>query len=101
SSPTDIYALSLHDALPICGYAFPDAQGVIEVAEGGFVLFSLTGMSSLTNGNGVHVMTFETVYTAHGWLNDVIAIGEGSIDPDREIGRAPSELQSLAYLVCR
>ena len=75
------------------GYAFPDAQGVIEVAEGGFVLFSLTGMSSLTNGNGVHVMTFETVYTAHGWLNDVIAIGEGSIDPDRG-------LLAMRYYAC-
>jgi hypothetical protein len=65
------------------GYAFPDARGVVEVAEGGFVLFSVTGMSSLTNGSGVHVMTFQTENVAHGWLNDAIAIGEGSIDPDR------------------
>jgi hypothetical protein len=38
---------------------------------------------TLTNGSGVHVMTFQTEDAAHGWLNDVIAIGEGSIDPDR------------------
>jgi hypothetical protein len=67
------------------GYAFPDARGVVEVADGGFVLFSLTGMSSLTNGRGVHVMTFQTEDVAHVWLNDVFAIGEGSIDPDRAV----------------
>ena len=55
------------------------------MADGGFVLFSLTGMSSLTNGSGVHVMTFQTENAAHDWLNDVIAIGEGSIDPDRGV----------------
>ena len=42
-------------------------------------------MSSLTNGSGVHVMTFQTENAAHGWLNDVIAIGEGGIDPDRAV----------------
>ena len=47
------------------------------------MLFSLTGMSSLASGSGVHVMTFQTADAAHGWLNDIIAIGEGSIDPDR------------------
>ena len=58
--------------------AFPEATGVIEVTGGGFVLFSLTGMSSLTSGSGVHVMTFQTAGAAHGWLNDIIAIGEGA-----------------------
>jgi hypothetical protein len=67
------------------GYAFPEARGVVEVADGGFVLFSVTSMSSLTNGSGVHVMTFQTANVARGWLNDVIAIGEGSIDPDRAV----------------
>ena len=73
--------------------AFPDARGVIEVAEGGFVLFHLTGMSSLTDGSGVHVMTFETEHAAHNWLNDVITIGEGSIDPDRG-------LLAMRYYAC-
>jgi len=27
------------------GYAFPDARGVVDVADGDFVLFTLTGMS--------------------------------------------------------
>lgn len=63
------------------GYAFPDARGAIDVGERGLVLFTLTGMSSLTNGTGVHVMTFMTEHEPHLWLNDVIAVGEGSIDP--------------------
>jgi hypothetical protein len=63
------------------------------VAGGGFVLFSLTGMSSLTSGSGIHVMTFQTADTAHGWLNEVIAIGEGSIDPDRG-------LLAMRYYAC-
>ena len=45
----------------------------------------LPRMSSLTSGSGVHVMTFQTGDAAHGWLNDVIAVGEGSIDPDRGV----------------
>jgi hypothetical protein len=75
------------------GYAFPDARGVVEVADGGFVLFSVTGMSSLTDGSGVHVMMFQTDNAAHGWLNDVIAVGEGSIDPDRG-------LLAMRYYAC-
>src|SRR3954470_6070288 len=61
------------------GYASPDARGVIDVADG-VVLFALTGLSSLTDGRGVHVLTFQTAAPSHLWLNDVIAVGEGSID---------------------
>ncbi|MGZ4603858.1 MAG: hypothetical protein ACXV3S_01820 [Kineosporiaceae bacterium] len=45
-------------------------------------MFSLTGLSNLTDGAGVHILTFTTDDPAHAWLNDLIAIGEGSIDPD-------------------
>jgi hypothetical protein len=75
------------------GYAFPNAHGVIEVGDGGTVLFSLSGMSSLTNGTGVHVMMFQTDHGALGWLNQVIAVGEGSIDPTRG-------LLAMRYYVC-
>ena len=61
------------------GYASPDARGVIHVDDG-IVLFTLTGLSSLTDGRGVHVLTFQTEAPAHRWLNDVIAVCEGSID---------------------
>ena len=53
-------------------WAFPEGRGV---------------------GSGVHVMTFQTADAAHGWLDDVIAVGEGSIDPDRG-------LLAMRYYVC-
>jgi hypothetical protein len=64
------------------GYASPNARGVIEVDDGA-VLFTLTGLSSLDDGRGVHVLTFQTDAASHLWLNDVIAVGEGSIDMEQ------------------
>lgn len=66
------------------GFAHPDARGSIDVGDARFVLFTLTGLSNLTDGAGVHVMTFLTEHESHLWLNDVIAIGEGSIDQQRQ-----------------
>jgi hypothetical protein len=65
------------------GYAFPNAHGVLDVEVGGSVLFRLTGMSSLTDGRGIHVLTFETGDDEHAWLNDAFALGEGSVDAAR------------------
>jgi len=76
------------------GYAFPDARGAVESSEGGFVLFTLTGMSSLTDGSGVHVMMFMTKDEPHLWLNKVIAVGEGSVDADAGI-------LAMRYYACR
>lgn len=64
------------------GWASPDARGVILV-DGGMVLFTLTGLSSLTDGRGLHVLTFQTEAPSHLWLNDVLALGEGAIDVER------------------
>lgn len=61
------------------GYASPDARGVIHVDDG-VVLFTLTGLSSLTDGRGLHVLTFQTDAPAHRWLGDVLAVGEGAVD---------------------
>ncbi|MGV8907418.1 MAG: hypothetical protein ACOH1Y_00405 [Propionicimonas sp.] len=65
------------------GFAHPDASGVIEVDGGGLVFFTLGGLSNLTDGTGIHVLTFQTDHEPSLWLNEVIAIGEGSIDKDR------------------
>jgi hypothetical protein len=62
------------------GYALPDARGVIHVPESGEVLFALNGLSSLNDGQGVHVMTFQTAAPSYLWINDVVAVGEGTID---------------------
>jgi hypothetical protein len=42
------------------GLAIPDARGAIDMGGQAFVLFALTGLSDLTDGAGVHVMTFMT-----------------------------------------
>ena len=63
------------------GFARPEARGVIDLGHDAFVLFSLSGLSDLTDGAGIHVMTFMTEHEPSRWLNEVIAIGEGSIDP--------------------
>jgi hypothetical protein len=58
----------------------PDARGVIHVPEGGEVLFALNGLSSLIDGQGVHVLTFQTAAPSYLWLNEVVAVGEGTVD---------------------
>lgn len=75
------------------GFALPDARGVIH-AGAAEVLFALTGLSSLHDGRGVHVMTFQTAAPSHLWLNDVLAIGEGTIDAEH--GRL-----AMRYYECR
>jgi hypothetical protein len=62
------------------GYALPDARGVIHLPGHGEALFALNGLSSLGDGLGVHVMTFETAVSSYLWLNNVISVGEGIID---------------------
>lgn len=64
------------------GHALPDARGVVHLAEGGEVLFTLSGLSSLTDGRGIHVLMFQTAVPSHLWLNNVIAVGEGTIDAE-------------------
>jgi len=66
------------------GYAHPDARGRIELGDGGIVLFELHGLSNLADGSGIHVMTFKTAHVPFQWLNDVIALGEGSIDVEQQ-----------------
>ncbi len=65
--------------------AYPDASGFISVASGGLVMFALTGLSSLRDGRGVHVISFQTDDTGHRWLNEILAVGEGSIDVDKGV----------------
>ena len=75
------------------GFALPDARGVIHAGDAE-VLFALTGLSSLDDGQGVHVVTFQTAAPAYLWLNEVLAVGEGTIDVER------SRL-AMRYYECR
>jgi len=65
------------------GFAHPDARGALTLSDGGLVLFTLTGLSNVADGSGIHVITFMTDHEPSRWLNDVIAVGEGSIDARR------------------
>jgi len=76
------------------GFARPDARGVLEVDGGGLVFFTVGGLSNLTDGAGIHVLTFQTDHEPCLWLAEVIAIGEGSIDKDRGA-------LSMRYYSCR
>ena len=67
------------------GYAYQAASGVVETADGDLVLFALTGRSSLTDGKGVHVLTFEAAAADLLWLNHVVAVGEGTVDVQRAV----------------
>lgn len=75
------------------GFALPDARGVIHAGDAE-VLFALTGLSSLDDGQGVHVMTFQTAAPAYLWLNETVAVGEGTIDVEH------SRL-AMRYYQCR
>jgi hypothetical protein len=75
------------------GFALPDARGVIHAGDAE-VLFALTGLSSLDDGEGVHVMTFQTAAPAYLWLNETLAVGEGTIDVEH------SRL-AMRYYQCR
>lgn len=76
------------------GFAHPNARGVIHVGSDAPVLFTLHGLSNLDDGAGIHVVKFTTQDPQHLWLNDVIAVGEGSIDVARSA-------LSMRYYECR
>lgn len=65
-------------------FARPDARGALELEDGGLVLFTLTGLSNVVDGAGIHVMSFMTDHEPAMWLNNVIAVGEGSVDRQRQ-----------------
>ena len=64
-------------------HARPEAHGALEVDGGGLVLYTVTGLADLTDGSGIHVMTFRTEHEPLRWLNTVVAVGEGSVDRQR------------------
>lgn len=65
------------------GVLMPDARGVID-AQGGPVLFELHGYSLATSvattRRVVATINFRSEVERHRWLNDAIAVHEGSID---------------------
>lgn len=67
------------------GVLMPDAHGVIDTDDGARIVFHLGGYSTAVEGSPstrgiVSPATFATDDDRYRWLNDVLAVGEGSID---------------------
>lgn len=67
------------------GSTRPEAAGAVTTDDGATVLFRIAGNGYPRGGHAVHVMTFEVDDDRYAWLNDVVAVGEGSVDPDRGV----------------
>jgi hypothetical protein len=67
------------------GVLIPDAHGVIETEDGARIVFHLAGYSTALEGSKtkraiVSPATFATDDERYRWLNNVVAVGEGTID---------------------
>jgi len=69
------------------GSTRPEAAGALTTADGGTVLFRIRGNGYPQGGRAVHVLTFEVDDEAYSWLNDVVAVGDGSVDAERGVLR--------------
>ena len=71
------------------GTMLPSARGAVTTADGGLVLFDMTGRTVFVDVDGGSVgrqlvMTlFESEDERYAWLNDTVCIAEGAIDPVR------------------
>src|SRR5205823_10793394 len=86
--PTEIYTLSLHDALPILMITPPSSTAA-----------AINDTATATHRrSGFRFRLSAGARTGLGAAASSSSLASGSVS---EIGRATSELQSLAYLVCR
>lgn len=69
------------------GSTRPEAAGALNTGENATVLFRVGGNGYPEGGRAVHVLTFEVDDDRYAWLSDVVAIGEGSVDPERGVLR--------------
>src|SRR5439155_3804201 len=100
-SPTDIYTLSLHDALPICTAGDVKVAKVVNVRDlSGNTLTSCTGG---TNFNFIADFLVETT-SSSARSNIGLYFGTGNINTQQSaLTRSEehtSELQSRGHLVC-
>jgi hypothetical protein len=62
------------------GSTRPEAAGALTTHDGKTVLFRIGGNGYPQGGRALHVLTFEVDEESYAWLNDVVAVGEGSVD---------------------
>src|SRR5687767_15412928 len=83
--PTEIYTLSLHDALPICGTWLP---------------MTLSKRKRSWLSGSLSTVTVASAPRLRSGMPDLSRGAEATVTVDRSEEHT-SELQSLAYLVCR
>jgi Protein of unknown function (DUF3237) len=67
------------------GRMLPDARGLVTTHDGASILFELRGRTIFEGdepGRQNLVGWFESDHESYRWLNDVVCIAEGTIDPD-------------------
>lgn len=67
------------------GSTRPEASGAMTTSDEATVLFRLGGNGYPEGGRALHVLTFEAHDDRYSWLNDVVAVGEGSVDLERVV----------------
>jgi hypothetical protein len=69
------------------GSMLPNTRGVIETPQGAYVIFDLEGRTTWSEdgsrGGQNLVVTFEAEDESYRWLNSVLCVGEGIIDPEK------------------
>src|SRR5205823_11578238 len=96
--PTEIYTLSLHDALPIWAV---DENHAIGAAQARHELHHGVRAQQLGRVAEVCAGTDELESCVAGGLSDALERGTLGQDVGERSEEHTSELQSLAYLVCR
>ncbi|HUF83963.1 MAG TPA: hypothetical protein VMQ81_05150, partial [Acidimicrobiia bacterium] len=62
------------------GAFLPDARGAITTDDGANILFALSGRAAPAGGHAVHSVVFFADGDRYGWLNEIVAVGDGSVD---------------------
>jgi hypothetical protein len=78
------YTWSNHPRRRGDGMMLPAVRGVVTTTEGAELILELSGRTSFgPDGTGHQMMfaLFESEHPAYTWLNDVVCLAEGRIDP--------------------
>jgi hypothetical protein len=78
------YAWSNHPRRRGDGMMLPAVRGVVTTDDDAQLVLELTGRTAFDSdgvGHQMMVAFFETEHPAYSWLNDVICLAEGRIDP--------------------
>ncbi|MEP6641833.1 MAG: DUF3237 family protein [Gaiellales bacterium] len=68
------------------GAFLPDSHGMIRTDDGADIIFSLSGRTTFADNASLGVQNLHALFEAESeryrWLNDVVCVAEGKIDPN-------------------